>query len=95
MSKPKNEDALRQAIKDYINAHDLRTAYRTTFAIGLSDIVFGVFDPPADYDPSLGLMQDGPEYRAKPVLIARMDKNGLITVEQTEHTMKYLVRQIA
>jgi len=53
-----------------------------------------VFDLPPGYEPfENGGINDSPECRAKPVLIARLLPDGSVTVEETEHTAKYLKRK--
>ena len=93
MSAPDTYDLFRTAITEYAKDKGLHTVYQTSFHYNADYGSLGVFDPPADCDPSLGLLQDGPEYWAKPVLIARLDKTGKVFVETTEYTAKYLVSQ--
>ena len=90
MSKTKNYGVLKSAIEDFLEFNQLNTDYRSSFAWNPQSMVLAVFDPPADYIPNSGLLQDGPEYRAKPVLYAYMNPDGTVRVEETEFTQKYL-----
>lgn len=83
-------EILRQAIRDYISEKELFSEYETVSGGNSESVYLGVFDLPDNYDSSLGLINDGPEYRAKPVLIARMGIDGYAYVEETEYTHKYL-----
>ena len=87
MSKNKYDDNLISAIKKYIKINAMQTSYRTTFGYGIKRVRFGVFDPPDNR------MLDSPEYRAKPVLVAYMNPDGSISVEETEYTDKYMKRE--
>jgi len=51
-----------------------------------------VFDPPSDWVFVPGVIDDSPELRAKPVLIASYREDGSIQVEETEDAKKYLQR---
>ena len=93
MEKNRNREMMAQAIKNYISEKDLFTEYETVTGLGDDWSYYGVFDMPDDYDPKLGLMQDGPEYRPKPVLIARIGRDGYAYVEETEYTDKYMNRR--
>ena len=90
MGIPRNWERLKSSILEYLDDKELKTEFETVFGGGINDMYFAIFDPPADYDPCLGLLQDGPEYRGKPVLWAYMNPDGTVRVEETEFTEKYL-----
>lgn len=93
MSIPKYEAMLKTAIDDYMVMNGLCTDYRCHFGTGHHYVGLAVSDLPADYDPELGLMQDGPEYRLKPVLYAYLNPDGTVRIEETEFTNKYLYKE--
>ncbi|MDR3122115.1 MAG: hypothetical protein LBU58_12410 [Clostridiales bacterium] len=96
MSIPKHKEPLYKAIDQYIAEHELQTDFETIRGLGggrniLPYADYAVFDPPPGARPEPGTPgSDGPEYRGKLVLIARLQPDGSITVEETEHTDKYM-----
>ena len=89
MSVPKNWEILKQAIEKYMFDNKYTTEYEASFSGGLDFGVLAVSDPPADFNPSLGLLQDGPEYRLKPIFVAYLMPDGTIDVRETEFTQRY------
>jgi len=86
------EKAYKEAISQYLGANNLQTDYMKSFSWDEHAGCFSIFDPPESYDPSIGI-QDAPEYRAKPLLIAAVNPDGSITVKETEHTTKYMYKK--
>jgi hypothetical protein len=82
----------RNAFKKYIRENSLTTDYPTSFGCNDEEAHYGIFDLPPDYVHGLRLLQDGPEYRAKPVLTARIGSDGHAYVEETEYTDIYMRR---
>jgi hypothetical protein len=97
MSVPKHRDVLFKAIDEYIAANGLMTDLEAHHGISfhgkgrLPSGSFAVWDPPPGGWPEPGSPgSDGPESRGKLVLIAHFQPDGSITVEETEHTDKYM-----
>jgi hypothetical protein len=86
------ENLFRNAFKEYLRENALITDYPTSFGCNKEEAHYGIFDLPADYVHGLGLLQDGPEYRAKPVLTAYIGSDGYAYVEETEYTDIYMRR---
>ncbi len=85
-------EALVDALKRYQAENRITTKYRGVYGRGLEEADFAVFDLPADYVYVPGIIDDRPECRAKPVLIATYREDGSIIIEETEDAKKYLQR---
>ena len=80
-----------KAFNQYIGEHFLFTEYETSLGWNNEEAHFGVFEMPPGYVAfSDGKMHCDPEYRVKPVLIARIGHDGRVIVEETEYTNKYM-----
>ena len=91
MAKFDYQQLYRNAISQYLNNNQLHTEYETSFSWNKEEGCLGVFDLPANYVPfASGGIDDSPEYKVKPVLIARLLPDNSVTVNETEHTVKYL-----
>jgi hypothetical protein len=91
MSVNVRQAALETAIRAHRQKFRLTADYDGVMGGNAEWAYWGLFVNP-DARPELGLYQDGPEYRAKPVLIASYREDGSIQVEETEDAKKYLHR---
>jgi len=91
MGNTKCRELFRQAFFKYMFDNQLSTDYETSMGWNNEEAHYGVFDMPPGYVPFAdGAMHCNPEYRAKPVLYARMNGDGSVSVEETEYTDKYM-----